>query len=66
MRILARKANKNGVEYALSQDGDLFSVWKLCSNYDRHAPDGIRRVWRYIERGLDRPAADALYARRSK
>lgn len=64
-KLLKRKANKSGVEYALMQDGDTFGVWRLRENYAPHLKGGMSKVWRYIEKGLTREAADNLFNRRS-
>lgn len=66
MKLIARKANKNGVVYSIQQEGEQFGVWKLCSNYCPHVPGGVKKVWRYIERGLSFEAAQALYDKKSK
>lgn len=66
MGILARKQNSKGVTYSIQQEGEAFGVWKLCENYCRHTKGGIRRVWRYVERGMTREDAEKLFARRSK
>lgn len=66
MGILARKQNSKGVTYSIQQEGETFGVWKLCENYCRHTRGGIRRVWRYVERGMTRDAAESLFAKRSK
>lgn len=64
--VIARKQNSKGVTYSIQQERDTFGVWKLCENYDRNMPDGIKRVWRYIERGMTRDDAQKLFDRRSK
>lgn len=66
MKMIERKQNSRGVSYSIQQEGETFGVWKLCGNYCRHAPGGIRYVWRYVERGMTREAAYALFKRRSK
>ena len=65
-KVIARKQNSKGVTYSIQQEGETFGVWKLCENYDRHSPDGIKRVWRYIERGMTRDDAQKLLDRRTK
>ena len=65
MKMIERKTNRNGVDYAIFREGETFGVWKLCGNYCRHTAGGIRYVWRYVERGMTREAADKLFKRRS-
>ncbi|QEA09804.1 hypothetical protein PQC31_gp83 [Pseudomonas phage Iggy] len=65
-KLIDRKQNSKGVTYALQQEDDTFGVWKLCENYCRQTRGGIRRVWRYVERGMTREAAQKLFDRRTK
>ncbi len=64
-KTLSVKINKRGIKYALAQDGETFSVWKLCENYAPHCKGGMSQTWRYIEKGIPREAADTLFNRRS-
>lgn len=66
MKTLEIKTNKNNIKYALIQEGDKFGVWTLCSNYSRHAKNGIAKTWRYVERNMTFEDAKTLFARRSK
>jgi hypothetical protein len=66
MKTLAVKTNKNNIKYALIQEADKFGVWKLCSNYCRHAKGGIAYSWRYVERNMTLEDAKKLFTRRSK
>ena len=63
---VSSKTNSKGIKYALCSDGDSYSVYKLCENYCRHSKGGIRRTWRYIEKGMTLEAAKMLYERRTK
>lgn len=65
MNAIANKTNKRGIQYALVQDGDKFGVYKLCENYCRHVKGGMAKAWRYVEKGMTREAAQALFDRRS-
>lgn len=65
MKAIAIKTNKRAIKYMLAQEGEAFSVWKLCENYAPHCKGGMSQIWRYIERGLTKDAADALFKRRS-
>jgi hypothetical protein len=65
MATIAIKENKRGIKYALSQDGETFSVWKLCENYAPHCKGGMSKTWRYVNRGMDRAAAETLFKRRA-
>lgn len=64
--IIAKKQNIKGVTYSIMREGETFGVWKLCGNYCRSTAGGIRYVWRYIERGMTREAAENLFERRAK
>lgn len=44
MKMIDRKTNRNGVDYAIFREGETFGVWKLCGNYCRHTAGGIRRL----------------------
>lgn len=66
MQAIQIKTNSNGIKYALTTDGQTFGVYKLCENYSRHVRGGIAKTWRYVSKNLDRAAADALFARRTK
>ncbi|EOK5389639.1 hypothetical protein ACFZOW_17140 [Pseudomonas aeruginosa] len=64
--IVSRKQNSKGATYSIQREGENFGVWKLCENYCRHSADGIRRTWRYVERGMTLEAAQKLFDRRTK
>jgi hypothetical protein len=66
MKTIAIKTNKNNIKYALMQDGEKFSVWKLCANYSANAKNGIVNTWRYVEKNMSFDDANTLFARRSK
>lgn len=65
MKAIKKAASKSGKEFLLTQDGETFGVYALCSNYCRHAKGGIAKSWRYVEKGLSRDAAERLLARRA-
>jgi hypothetical protein len=29
-----------------------YSIWKLCANYDSNVRGGLRKTWRYVQKGL--------------
>lgn len=66
MKAIAVKTNSKGVRYALVTDGVTFSVYVECENYCRHVRGGIAKTWRYVERGMTREAAEALFNRRTR
>jgi hypothetical protein len=61
------RRNSKGRAFALGfcEESHTFSVWACCENYSRGARGGIRRTWRYVEKGLDQDAALRLLDRRS-
>jgi hypothetical protein len=65
MATIAIKTNKRGIKYGMKQDGESFSVWKLCENYAPHCKGGMSQTWRYVEKGMTREAADKLFNRRA-
>lgn len=60
------KTNSRGIRYCLASNGDAFEVWKLCENYCRQTKGGMRKTWRYVEKGMTKDAAEKLFDRRSK
>lgn len=66
MKAVAVKTNSKGIRYALVTDGATFSVYVERENYCRHARGGIAKSWRYVERGMTREAAEALFKRRTR
>ena len=64
MKAIKIEANKAGTRYAMVRDGEKFAVYKECSNYAAHVRGGIANTWRYVEKSLERDAADALMARK--
>lgn len=66
MKALKQAINKNGIQYALIQDGDTFAVYKLCENYCRYLKGGIAKVWRYVEKDMTFNSAEILFNRRIK
>lgn len=66
MKAIAVKPNSKGIRYALVTDGVTFSVYVERENYCRHARGGIAKSWRYVERGMTREAAEALFNRRTR
>ena len=66
MKAIAVKTNSKGIRYALVTDGATFSVYVERENYCRHVRGGIAKSWRYVERGMSREAAEALFKRRTR
>lgn len=66
MKAVAVKTNSKGIRYALVTDGATFSVYVERENYCRHVRGGIAKSWRYVERGMTREAAEALFKRRTR
>lgn len=66
MKAIEVKTNSKGTRYALVANGDTFSVYVERENYCRHARGGIAKTWRYVERGMTREAAEALFNRRTR
>ena len=66
MKAIAVKTNSKGIRYALVTDGATFSVYVERENYCRHVRGGIAKSWRYVERGMTREAAEALFKRRTR
>lgn len=64
MKAIKVQANQAGKRYAIVPLAGAFSVWAECSNYDRHVPSGVRKTWRYCDRGMTREAAEALFERK--
>lgn len=65
MKALKIEANKAGKRYAIVPvPGGTFTVYAECSNYDRNAPGGIAKTWRYCDKGLTLEAAETLFARK--
>lgn len=64
-KAIEKKANKNGVIFALVTDGITFEVWKLCENYSGKVRGGIEKAWRYVEKGMAEDSARALFNRRT-
>ena len=64
MKAIKTKTNRRGIQYALVQDGNTFSVYKLCVNYNRHIKGGLQQAWRYVQRGMTFEAASQLFDRR--
>lgn len=67
MKAIKVATNSKGVKYALCTDNfNVFAVYKQCSNYDRNAPDGIAKTWRYVKKDMTLEQATALFAARTK
>lgn len=52
--------------FALIDNGDgTFAVFALCSNYDGHAPHGLRQTWRLtICSNADEAVASKYFSKR--
>lgn len=67
MKAIEVKTNSKGVKYALcTANYNVFAVYKQCENYDRNAPGGIAKAWRYVKKDLTLEQAMALFAARTK
>lgn len=66
MKAIEVKTNSKGTRYVLATDGATFSVYVERENYCRHIRGGIAKTWRYVERGMTREAAEALFNRRTR
>jgi hypothetical protein len=66
MKALKQAINKNGIQYALIQNGNTFAVYKLCENYCRHMKSGINKAWRYVEKDMTFNNAEILFNLRTK
>ncbi len=66
IKALSVKTNSRGITYCLRSCGDEFEVWKLCENYCRLTKGGIRKTWRYVEKGMTLESAQKLFERRTK
>jgi hypothetical protein len=64
-KTLEKRVNSRGDVFALVSDGQTFEVWRLSSNYDGRVRGGIRRSWRYVEKGMPEDKARSLFARRT-
>ena len=65
-QMIEVKTNSRGIKYCLASFGSEFEVWKLCENYCRHTKGGIRKTWRFVERGMSLDGAQRLFKRRTK
>jgi hypothetical protein len=63
---VSKKANVNGVVFALITDGITWEVWKLCENYNGQVRGGMEKRWRYVEKGMTEDAARKMFERRTK
>ena len=65
-KVIRKKMNSSDDVYALVTDGQTYEVWKLCVNYDGNVKGGVRKTWRYIEKGMSKESAEKLFNRRTK
>lgn len=65
-KAISVKTYSKGIKYCLASNSKGFEVWKLCENYCRHTKGGIRKTWRYVEKGMTQEAAEKLFKRRTK
>ena len=65
MQATKIETNKAGKRFALVAAGSTFGVYAECFNYAGHCKGGFAVTWRYVSKGLDREAADALIARKA-
>ena len=72
--IIKKQTNSKGVTFALVSEGDVFFVYKLCSNYASHVRGGIARTWRAVSKNrkdssqaglrMTRDEAEAIFKKR--
>lgn len=56
---------KTKAKFAPGKDADgLYSVYKLCSNYDGQVRGGIRHSWGLVQKGMTLNQAKALLNKR--
>lgn len=65
-QAIQRKANNKGVIFCLcfETETNAFEVWKLCENYNGQVRSGMQKTWRYVERGLSKEQAKALFSKK--
>lgn len=81
MKTIKSGTNSKGIKYALcwkykevvdsqnyiiQTEEKIYSVWKLCENYDGKARGGVSKSWRFVENNLTLEQATKLYDRRIK
>jgi hypothetical protein len=65
-RCIEKKKNSKGVIFALITDGEKWSVWVLCENYDGRCHGGMRKTWRYVVKEQTEEDARKVFNRRTK
>lgn len=64
MKTLKIETNKAGCRFALVAKDGAFAVYREAQNYAAHCRGGIAKTWRYVELGMTRDDAEALFARK--
>lgn len=59
-----KQANSKGVVFALVSGPEGWEVWKLCENYSRECKGGVKKTWRYVQKGMTQSDAKKLFNRR--
>jgi hypothetical protein len=65
MKAIKIETNKAGKRFALVANGSTFGVYSECHNYASHCKGGFSVTWRYVNKGMERAAAEALIARKA-
>lgn len=64
-KCIAKGKNKKGFIYALlHMNTGLWEVWALCENYNGKVKGGIRKTWRYCDKGMSESDARHLYSKK--
>ena len=66
--IFTKQAKQNPKTKAIfapgqAEDGS-YTIYKLCSNYDGQVRGGIRKTWRYTDKGLTLQQAKTILERK--
>jgi hypothetical protein len=59
-----KQANSKGVVFALVSGPEGWEVWKFCENYSRECKGGVKKTWRYVQKGMTQSDAKKLFNRR--
>lgn len=64
-KVVSKGTNKAGTVFALvSYTNGTYGVWKLCTNNDSNCAGGVRKTWRYVQKGMNLDDATKLFTRR--
>lgn len=80
-KLIAKTQNKKGVWFGLiwehkevvaennhivTTDEKIYTLYKLCENYDSRVRSGIRKTWRVVKTDMTEKEGKALFKRRIK